>query len=135
MSSGGTRRTDGQTIRKTLLRLAAGVAIVVALLAAAWYGYGTFVAQPRAGDIPSGVACDALPSSAEVLRALEEQADLVKRLEALDENVMIMSSQCSDAPDSGSEVVILVPSKAVSDAVQDVLRTEPFTVPVSIRNV
>lgn len=134
MSSGGIARTDGLPLRRALIWTAATIGVVAALLAAAFFVYGKFVAQPQAGDVPSGVPCDELPSMAEVEQALERQADLVERVEALD-NVMVYPSSCGEVPDGGTEIMILVPSKAVSDAVQDILRTEPFTVPWTIRNV
>ena len=135
MSSSGRARTDGLPLRRALIWTAATIGVVTVLLAAAFFGYGKFVAQPQAGDVPSGVPCDELPSMAEVEQVLERQADLVGRLEALDDGVMLFPSSCGEAPDGGTEIMILVPSKAVSDAVQDILRTEPFTVPWTIRNV
>ncbi|WP_024285165.1 hypothetical protein [Cellulomonas sp. KRMCY2] len=101
---------------------------------AGFFLYVKFVGQPQAGDVPSGVACSERPSLAEVERALHDQAALVERLEALGD-VTVIPTSCGEAADSGSEILILVPSKSMSDAVRDVLESEPFHVPVSIRNV
>lgn len=135
MSNGGTARTDGRPVRRALIWTVATIGIGGVLLAAAFFVYATLVVQPQAGIVLSGVPCDELPSAAEVEQALERQADLVERLEALDDGVMVFPSSCAQAPHDGTEIMILVPGKAVSDAVQDIMGTEPFTVPWTIRNV
>jgi len=71
--------------------------------------------------------------AAEGVRALE-QAGLVERLEALGD-VEVLPSSCGEGSELGTEIMILVPSRAISDAVQRILRGEPFTVPVTTRKV
>lgn len=131
--SGGMTRTDGTRGRRALIAVSA-VLVAGALVLAGLFLYVRFVGQPSAGDVPSGVACEDLPPRAQVEEALEQQRDVVERLEALGD-VEVLAQPCGEAVDGGAQIVVLVPSKAVSDAVQDVLDETPFTVPVSIRNV
>lgn len=135
MSSSDTERAGAQPVRRAIIPMVAAIGIGGVLLAAAFFGYATFVARPQAGIVLSGVPCDELPSRTEVQQALERQADLVERLEALDDDLMIFPSSCGQGSDDGTEIMILVPSRAVSDAVQDIMGAEPFTVPWTIRNV
>lgn len=119
---------------RTALVWTSAVLVVAGLAFAGFVLYVRFVAQPQAGDVPSGVSCDQLPSLADVEHALERQALLVERLEELGD-VTVLPRSCGNEPHSGAEIVVLVPSKKLSDDVRDVLEADPFTVPVSIRNV
>lgn len=125
--------TEPRIGRALLMWTAAAIAAIGVVLAGLFL-YVKFVGQPQAGDVPSGVPCSEQPSLVEVEEALEQQRALVERLEAIGD-VTVLPTACGEAPDSRGEITILVPSKSVSDAVQQVLEAESFTVPVSIRNV
>ncbi len=58
----------------------------------------------------------------------------VERLEELGD-VTVLPRSCGDDPGSGAEIVVLVPSRELSDDVREVLESDPFTVAVSIHNV
>ena len=130
---GGMAPTERRIGRALLIWTAVAIAVIGVVLAGLLL-YVTFVVQPRAGDVPSGVPCGERPSLVEVEDALEQQRALVERLEAIGD-VTVIPTACSEGPNSRGEITIMVPSKSVSDAVQQVLEAESFTVPVSIRNV
>lgn len=134
MWSGGIAPTERRSARALLLWIAAAAVVVVAVGFAAFFLYVEFVAQPQAGDVSSGVPCQERPPLAEVEQALQQQAALVEQLEAIGD-VTVLPASCGEETDSRGEIMIFVPSKSVSDAVQEVLESDPFTVPVTIRNI
>lgn len=96
---------------------------MVAVGFAAFFLYVKFVVQPQAGDVSSGVPCQEGPPLAEVEQALQQQAALVEWLEAIGD-VTVLPTSCGEETDSRGEIMIFVPSKSVSDAVQEVLESD-----------
>jgi hypothetical protein len=133
MSSGGTTTTEPR--RWPRGRIAAVVTAAIAAVLVLYFVYVGMVIPREAGNVNSGVACDDLPSRTEVEAVLKDQAGLVERIRALDASVDVEAFPCSSDDDGGSEIVIFVPSRSLSDEVRRILKEEPFGAPTSIRNV
>lgn len=116
------------------------VALVAAMTAAVLVvaiGPGLSVVQTSLYDNrPSGVACENLPTRAEVEADLTEHAGLVRRLEALDPGAVevMVSEPCDDHP-GAAEILVTYPGGDLRERIEQLLVGESFGVPTSLRNV
>jgi hypothetical protein len=85
-------------------------------------------------NVPSGVPCERLPSRAEVERALVARADLVRRIEGIGAvQVQVDSVRCGT--DEHAEILVTYPGHDERAAIEAILATDAFGVPVSLRDV
>lgn len=83
---------------------------------------------------PSGVPCGELPTRQQVQVALDVHADVVRRIEAVGDQVSVTASQpCSSHPDH-AEVLVVYPGGDDREHIQAILDDHDLGVPVSLRN-
>ncbi len=84
---------------------------------------------------PSGVACEDLPERVEVEAALQEHAELERRIEAVGDRVNVfVAKPCESHPDR-AEIEVQYPGGDDRQRIEDILKEEDFGVPVTLRNV
>lgn len=115
--------------------LASAVAAVGLLAVAA-----VLVAPPVVQELlydsrSSGVPCGQLPTAAAVRSALERNADLVRDIQAVGDQVSVVASSTCDGDRDRTEIVVFYPGGDDRENIQELLRERSFGVPVSLRNV
>lgn len=126
----------------------AAVALTVFLLAMACCGPGTLFFASQPGQVlyhryvkdnrPSAVPCDELPSAADAKRALDENADLVRRIENTGDVDVSVDRSLTDGSCEESEhaeIVVSHRTAAQRSEIEKILTDEDFgDVPVSLRS-
>ncbi|MCC2315541.1 hypothetical protein [Cellulomonas xiejunii] len=113
--------------------LPAVVGLCALFLLAALLG-PTLLQGPLYDSRPSGVPCDELPTRQQVQTALEVHADVVRRIEAVGDQVSVTASQpCASHP-GRAEVLVVYPGGDDREDIQAILADDDLGVPVSLRN-
>lgn len=84
---------------------------------------------------PSGVACEDLPTRAEVEADLADHPGLVRRIEDLDPAVEVLVSKPCDDHRGAAEILVIYPGGDLREQVGQLLVGESFGVPTPLRNV
>ena len=128
-----------RAVRTRWVLLAAGVVVLAA---------GVVVAGPARrtahrlfenvvmDNVPSGVACPDLPPRHVVEQVLVDRSGLVARITAVGspgEVDVLIDTPCNS--DDHAEILIVYPGHAQRQRIEAILRTDPFPVPVTLRDV
>ncbi len=83
----------------------------------------------------SGVACADLPPRGEVEAVLAAHQDLVRRIEALGDEVAVDVAEPCDGWPGAAEILVTYPGGGLRQRIEELLAEESFGVPTSLRNV
>jgi len=128
----GSRVSAGRPARGVVRLLVGAAAVAVLALAAVLLAPGP-LQMWLYGSRASGVACADLPSVAQVQAALDEHADVVRRIEDVGDQVdVLLTATCEDP--SRAELVVVYPGRHERREVEAILSRHDLGVPVSWQN-